>query len=63
MYLMQSIIYPTEKLFQPLAVQNIKARWRVFVIDAEFIKKRNEQVVCSLKKARKGIETQRQIIW
>jgi DNA replication and repair protein RecF len=28
---------------------------KIFVIDAEFIKKRNEQVVCSLKKGQKKV--------
>ena len=42
--------------FNPLAVQNIKHGEEFFVIDGEFdIKKRSEQIVCSLKKGQKKI--------
>ncbi|MBK0370827.1 DNA replication/repair protein RecF [Flavobacterium agrisoli] len=42
--------------FNPLAVQNIKHGEEFFVIDAELEKnKRNEQIVCSLKKGQKKI--------
>lgn len=42
--------------FNPLAVQNIKHGEEFFVIDGEFdIKKRTEQIVCSLKKGQKKI--------
>jgi hypothetical protein len=38
MYLMLFIIYPTAKLFQSTGSPKHQTRWRVFVIDAEFIK-------------------------
>lgn len=42
--------------FNPLAVQNIKHGEEFFVIDGEFeINKRNEQIICSLKKGHKKI--------
>jgi DNA replication and repair protein RecF len=52
--LMLFIIYPTVKVISTHLQYNIKHGEEFFVIDAAFIKnERTEQVVCSLKKAKK----------